>query len=547
MDTGPGRFANASQFQVIARFFSVFQKIPYKSDGYSKTELFDLFGMPAGTGTKRPVFLAQSRYDDGSDNYFGRAYIWESTGFQIHKDTRFFVSKDPEGPRYISAFGIEPYYSPTTLTPERTDNFDFQGGSITSDAANYFLKPAVDPNGIGRIVNISFTEPRTLRSAAFTFADYEQARATTVQPMLVATAVARIAANANGFVNGLFAEGATRLLDSNSRPIIYGAYGKDDLLIGSTSVAGYDISKSPLAFTQPLATYVPNGIAYVAGTGTDVVQGTSAGDYIDGGTGDDMLKGGLGFDTYAFKTGDGKDIIEDSDGLGEIKINGNKLTGASNADYRLEGNKAVWNTNNGEVVYTLNQGAKLLVISGSKLGGEITIRGFDIAKAGGYLGLKLDASQKVALFAGSAASVGANPTNTNNVWGDKDFTQSKLDGLSSRVAERTGRAFVVNLARAAEEGDTLVLSTSGLGGTFKAILGDRTVAANGAVINLVAGETTASFALIGDGEITSDLAGQVSLSYWNARHQLRGNLHDKRSATNDFYLFFKSDQTKEAA
>ena len=63
------------------------------------------------------------------------------------------------------------------------------------------------------------------------------------------------------------------------------------------------------------------------GTGNDELKGNSGEDTLTGGRGDDRLEGGADFDTYVLDSGDGKDVIIDSDGAGEIIFNGEALTG----------------------------------------------------------------------------------------------------------------------------------------------------------------------------------------------------------------------------
>jgi uncharacterized delta-60 repeat protein len=65
----------------------------------------------------------------------------------------------------------------------------------------------------------------------------------------------------------------------------------------------------------------------IGGEGRDTLVGGSGNDELVGGTGNDLLNGGLGDDRYVFATGDGWDTIDDSDGLGSIKIGSDLLSG----------------------------------------------------------------------------------------------------------------------------------------------------------------------------------------------------------------------------
>jgi len=64
------------------------------------------------------------------------------------------------------------------------------------------------------------------------------------------------------------------------------------------------------------------------GGGRDVLAGGSGDDVLAGGGGDDRLEGGTGRDVYAFDAGDGRDTVADTDGLGEIVIDGIAVSGS---------------------------------------------------------------------------------------------------------------------------------------------------------------------------------------------------------------------------
>jgi len=70
--------------------------------------------------------------------------------------------------------------------------------------------------------------------------------------------------------------------------------------------------------------------------GNDSLYGGDGDDELTGGSGNDKLYGGKGTDLYIHNTGEGNDVIVDSDGSGSIKVNGVVITGG----------KAVENVNN---------------------------------------------------------------------------------------------------------------------------------------------------------------------------------------------------------
>jgi Ca2+-binding RTX toxin-like protein len=252
--------------------------------------------------------------------------------------------------------------------------------------------------------------------------------------------------------------------------------------------------------------------------GNDYLEGGAGGDTLDGGEGADTLRGGADNDTYSFTDAFGKDIVLDSDGLGSIQIDGQTIGTAKGA-----GKRNVWVAEVspgqyvGMAVYddqSSATGKKLVITRADSTDNTITINNFDLDKAQGsegYLGIKLDPTQRLALVQGTGSDVGAS---TSNVWADNTFKASSLDGQSSDVVEANGKSFNIYLAQAAHAGDTLTLSLDGaLASEFKARIDGVIVDADGAVITLAEGQTSVSFSLLEDGEITADMAGSISASY----------------------------------
>ncbi|MEO8507316.1 MAG: calcium-binding protein, partial [Betaproteobacteria bacterium] len=128
------------------------------------------------------------------------------------------------------------------------------------------------------------------------------------------------------------------------------------------------------------------------GSDNDILKGGADNDSLDGGGGDDVLNGsigndtltgGVGNDSYVLMPSDGNDIVDDSDGLGEMRIGADRLTGGT----RIGG--GLWsNTVNGkEVLYSFSPAADgrgdLFIQSTA---GRTTIRHF----RNGELGIVLD-------------------------------------------------------------------------------------------------------------------------------------------------------------
>jgi hypothetical protein len=159
-------------------------------------------------------------------------------------------------------------------------------------------------------------------------------------------------------------------------------------------------------------------------------------------------------------------------------------------------------------------GKRLVITPEGDSTNSITIKNFDLAKAKtdeGYLGLKLKGTPELAVVSVDEAAtlLGAN----NHFFGKHEGQTADLLGKTSSITEGLGKTFTLYLNQAAQAGDTITLALSGLADKFKAILGDRTVDANGAVITLVQGQNMVQVALVQTGEITADGNAQLSATY----------------------------------
>ncbi|WP_187363406.1 putative Ig domain-containing protein [Massilia frigida] len=241
------------------------------------------------------------------------------------------------------------------------------------------------------------------------------------------------------------------------------------------------------------------------GTGKDKLLGGSGDDKLDGGVGNDLLNAGEGNDTYVFSGDYGNDVIYDLGGVGHVQIDGVTIgKGVGN------GKRDQWRFEmGGGVSATLSllddpessTGKKLVIVKGDDGKNSVTIGNFDLARAqaGGYLGIQLDNTVKAAIKVGGG----------DNLWRQPTFDPGSLAGASVDVVEGTGRTFTVYLNQAAKAGQSVTLNIGGAGDTLKAILGDITVPASGAVIPLVEGQTQVSFALVQDGALSADLNATV--------------------------------------
>lgn len=345
MTNGPGRFANPVFFEIVQLFFSYAASV-VPPGTYNEQQLIEKMRdgnitVPINALISQP----QSLYADGTDDYGARAYIWNTLAYEILDNptnspdgTLFVINAD--GSRHIENLRITPFT--TAGSPE---NFDFEGGDVLTGLGNPVLRRWVDPSGIGRKVNIEFFNPPPA-IALYTMADYENDRQFAVRPdaSLPFGLVDEIRQEADG----LFADGSTRFLDADNRPIVYGTTGGDQMYADQAMWA-------PLSGHAYLGQYTGNGIAYVAGGGDDTIvaldtndalYGGKGRDTLDGRTGADDMYGGADDDTYIVdniddkvveKAGEGKDLVKSSvhhilaDHVEELELTGSEdLNGTGN-------------------------------------------------------------------------------------------------------------------------------------------------------------------------------------------------------------------------
>jgi len=267
----------------------------------------------------------------------------------------------------------------------------------------------------------------------------------------------------------------------------------------------------------------------------DRLYGGAGNDTLDGGDGNDILVGGTGTDTYTFTGSFGKDTILDSDGLGSIKVDGYEVTTTQAA-----GQRNVWTAKLGSnelvsmSVYDdarSSTGRKLVITRAGSVDNTITVNNFDLTKAlgsEGYLGIKLDNTPQAIVKQGTDI----------NPFADANFNPAAVNG-ASQINEGGSSFYTVYLNVAAKANETITLALAGLADKFKAILGDTTVDAKGAVIILAEGQTQVSFSLVQEGEVTADASTQLSVTYQGESQSAASNnwgitLKDAGEAANTY-------------
>ncbi|MEW5993460.1 MAG: calcium-binding protein, partial [Candidatus Zixiibacteriota bacterium] len=235
--------------------------------------------------------------------------------------------------------------------------------------------------------------------------------------------------------------------------------------------------------------------------GNDLLAGHEGNDYLIGGTGTDLLQGGEGTDTYIFKSGDGQDIIDDSDGLGSIYIGDVKLTGAGNTTAHIDKGIRSWQAADG-YTYTLDA-QNTLTITGGTLNDsdKISIKNFDPSKD--TLGLHLNTERELGLLPGGIS----NPFREIG---------AVVQSYAEEISEGGARLLRAVFNQPACAGDTIVLMLSGGDPNGASICrGDDTLsfAAGPITLTLREGQTEVAFALLNTGDLDSQTAYQITATY----------------------------------
>lgn len=284
METGAGRFAVGSQFELVQKFFE--QEVPVGS--YTKQELANFFDMDYIAWN-----MQQYNYDDGIDDFLDRVWVYNTMEFQISDNPKLrFIVKE-NGDKEITNFAVYP-------RKDTQENFDLETSDLVTLVLNDVSKRFVDPSGIGRKVNITFENFNSVSSKTYTQDDF-RADLETSKTWQISTVegVNKLRSNSGRFVNELFEEGITKFLDGN-KPIVYGTQN-DDIFLSAANVTVFDY--------PTLYEYKDNGVVILGGKGEDIIYGGINDDILMGNEGNDIIEG----DSIAVFTG-GNDLLDGGEG-----------------------------------------------------------------------------------------------------------------------------------------------------------------------------------------------------------------------------------------
>ncbi len=286
--TGPGRFALASEFELVQEFFEEGIFGGFSNDlmpgVYTKQQVAAEFGLGFFGLTLQHVNLR-----DAIDDYVERTYIYNTQEFEVFDEAQFIVTAS--GDRFIENFSVVP-------GDRVQDNFDFVGGGLAAAIGNGVLEPAIDPSGIGRTVNINYVNRSSVPRVTYRIGDFN--RDESIADAFSGSALLTLRSGVNELIDALFDAGVTKFLDGE-RPIFYGTVGNDNIEAPPFE-SGIFSSDAP-----KLSPFFGNGFTIVAGPGGDTINGDPTSSKLLGGTGDDtligggdsdMLVGGMGTDRY---------------------------------------------------------------------------------------------------------------------------------------------------------------------------------------------------------------------------------------------------------
>ncbi len=352
MQNGGGRFAIGPQFEIVRNFFDpgfLTPDVPPRPEPYTKQEIAAIFGLDDFGWN-----MQQLNFQDQTDDYAERTYVFNTQSFQISDDARFVVT--PTGERRIFNFAIEP-------RKDIPDNFDFTGGGPLTNLGNSLLVPKIDPSGIGRTVKIKYVEPDVPR-VTYELSDYQ---ADVVKRNSFQGAnLFKLKSDIDTLLDDLFDSGVTRFIE-NDKPILYGTDDSDSLSVDSALFINNPADYPTLISRRE------NGSIVIGGNGDDTLTGTavvSAVDEIYGGNGNDVLGGLVGDDQLFGESGNdtlsgsnGQDTLDGGDG-------NDQLNGGLGDDFFI-GGKDNDTLNGGSFIFGLGEGNDTAFYSGAFVEYEI--------------------------------------------------------------------------------------------------------------------------------------------------------------------------------
>ena len=374
------------------------------SDGFYELDIRQMGDIIYGKG-KNPFFVNNqykelstdiSHYtlDVNSNNYAERAFVFGSSDMTFTtKDVKFLINAKTFKPEFIDNLQIKP----------AEDDFNFEGGGVIAKVANHYLNKLTDPSGIGKTVQINFTDKDKIDHIKVSKDDFNKLK---VKFDNSKNLTPNLDAYEKYFNNTIIKSGVIDYLDENNKLVMFGSNNSDSMV--NTQATNMNFNEALYSgfvgiYNHYISSYYGKGITYVGGKGSDTITGTKFDDilYSNDNTGvddnsPDTLKGGKGYDTY--HAGD-KDIIVDSDHNGEVIFDGIKLNGGV-----WDENKQTYiDSSNNSISYKLNESTlTLTILKGNK---TLTIKNYDINKQSLNISLSKNPGKEVAIVIDTTGSM----------------------------------------------------------------------------------------------------------------------------------------------
>ncbi|EFO28694.1 outer membrane adhesin like protein [Roseibium sp. TrichSKD4] len=333
MSTGPGKFALASNVNLVQSFFdapfsitsplfSQFQVEDSNRAEITKVELAAFFGLGS-----YGLSVDQKDWDDGSGDFAERAYIWGNTSFQINDEATFVIEKNESGFELsIDNFSLEPRRVDGNYRPE---NFNFESDDISTELTQAVSRKAIDPSGIGRTVELLFSGD--VEKGTYTREDYESDQGKNEEYYSkFETDIDRIDLLQEGvqsIFDNLYEGGITSTL-FEGKTVVYGTEFDDRMYYSITTEGNNVLDKTASvagiwSFDLSHHKDATNGLALVGGHGDDRIVGFKYDDYLFGGGDNDTLYGR-----------DGEDVLDGGKGQDELTggQGNDRLLGGDNSD-----------------------------------------------------------------------------------------------------------------------------------------------------------------------------------------------------------------------
>jgi RTX calcium-binding nonapeptide repeat (4 copies) len=393
MTTGGGRFVTPLHFDLVQDFFDLVISGRIKGQSgvdvtYTKSQaVYEIVKAQNFIDPKDEkdaidkygvlyTDIKQSTYRDSINDENDRIYIYETGAFKLGDSTAFVINAN--GAPQLRNWSIVPIEFRDEIAIDNKDNFDFTGGNnITPDP-----KGQIDPSGIGRTVDISFSGQAPV-SATYDMAAFN-ADVAKVQGWSILSGLERISKLATVFEsvsNELWTQGITKFLDNDNGRL--SALESRVVLYAEQKGSVVDPNSTFLAFDK-LGAYIKNGVTVVASSGLDAMYGTEANDVFYSGAGNDVIDGRAGVDAIGYLNVGPVAITASVDASGSTLISGDggtdivrnvevvKLTGANDL-VRVDTN-AVAAAGFG-IAFDGGNGNDTLSVSGRTEGGIVLIGG----------------------------------------------------------------------------------------------------------------------------------------------------------------------------